>query len=143
MKPVITAVTLGVRDLRASLRFYEALGFKRKVKATGDEIAFLDAGSVALILWHWNLLAEDEGLPANPVSVFRGSNLAWNCKTAEEVDAVLARALSAGAKPLRQAEKTDYGGYRAYFADPDGHAWEVVCAPGFGFTDDGRLILPD
>ena len=78
MKPIITAVTLGVRDLRASLRFYEALGFKRKVKATGDEIAFLDAGSVALILWHWNLLAEDEGLPANPVSAFRGSNLAWN-----------------------------------------------------------------
>ena len=54
-----------------------------------------------------------------------------------------ARAVGAGAKPLRQPGKTDYGGYRGYFADPDGHVWEVVQAPGFDFTDDGRLILPD
>ena len=44
---------------------------------------------------------------------------------------------------LRKPEKTVYGGYRGYFADPDGHVWEIVTAPGFGFTDDGRLILSD
>jgi hypothetical protein len=44
---------------------------------------------------------------------------------------------------LRKPEKTDYGGYRGYFSDPDGHAWEVVMAPGFAFTEDGRLILPE
>ena len=74
---------------------------------------------------------------------FRGATLAWNCKTPAEVDAAFARAMAAGAKPLRKPEKTDYGGYRGYFADPDGHVWEVVQAPGFAFTDDGRLILPD
>jgi uncharacterized glyoxalase superfamily protein PhnB len=141
--PKLTVVTLGVRDFRASLRFYEAIGFERKFRATGDEVAFLDAGGVVLALWHWNLLAEDEALPAGPVSAYRGASLAWNCKTPAEVDAAFERAMAAGAKPLRRPEKTSYGGYRGYFADPDGHAWEVVQAPGFGFTDDGRLILPD
>ena len=141
--PALTVVTLGVRDFHASLRFYEALGFKRKVRETGDQIAFLDAGGVVLGLWHWDLLAEDEALPVEPVSAYRGSSLAWNCKTADEVDAAFARAIAAGAKILRSPGKTDYGGYRGYFADPDGHAWEVVWAPGFTFTEDGQLILPD
>jgi uncharacterized protein len=44
---------------------------------------------------------------------------------------------------LRPPEPTDYGGYRGYFADPDGHVWEIVVAPGFSLTDDGRLVLPD
>ena len=73
---------------------------------------------------------------------FRGSTLAWNCATFAEVDAAFARAVAAGATPLRLPEKTDYGGYRGYFSDPDGHAWEVVQAPGFGFGADGGLILP-
>ena len=51
--------------------------------------------------------------------------------------------MTAGGQAAAQPEKTVYGGYRGYFADPDGHAWEVVRAPGFGFTDDGRLVLPD
>ena len=142
-KPSLTVITLGVHDFHASLKFYEALGFERKVRATGDKVAFLDAGGVVLGLWHWELLAEDENLPADPVSAYRGASLAWNCRTFEDVDTVFARAIAAGAKPLRNPGKTDYGGYRGYFADPDGHAWEVVCAPGFDFTDDGRLILPD
>jgi uncharacterized protein len=142
-KPRLTVVTLGVHDFHASLKFYKALGFERKVRATGDEVAFLDAGGVVLALWHWELLAEDEALPADSVSAYRGASLAWNCRKAEDVDTVFARAISAGAKPLREPSKTGYGGYRGYFADPDGHAWEVVCAPGFEFTEDGRLILPD
>jgi uncharacterized protein len=142
-KPRLTVVTLGVRDFRASLKFYEALGFERKMRATGDEVAFLDAGGVVLALWHWNSLAEDEALPAEPVSSYRATSLAWNCKTPAEVDDAFARAVAAGGKVLRQPEKTDYGGYRGYFADPDGHVWEIVTAPGFGFTDDGRLILSD
>lgn len=140
----LTAITLGVRDLPASVRFYEAIGFARKVRATGDEIAFLDGGGMVLALWDWNKLAEDSKLPVQPrPQTFRGATFAWNCATAEEVDAVFAMAIKAGAPMLRQPEKTDYGGYRGYFADPDGHVWEVVQAPGFDFTDDGRLILPD
>jgi predicted lactoylglutathione lyase len=142
-KPCLTVVTLGVRDFHASLTFYEALGFERKVRATGDQVAFLDAGGTVLALWHWDLLADDEALPREPVSAYRANSLAWNCRTPDEVDDVFERAVGAGAKPLRQPGKTDYGGYRGYFTDPDGHVWEVVQAPGFDFTDDGRLILPD
>ena len=47
------------RFVAPALRFYEALGFERKVRATGDEIAFFDAGGVVLALWHWDKLAED------------------------------------------------------------------------------------
>jgi catechol 2,3-dioxygenase-like lactoylglutathione lyase family enzyme len=142
MKPVLTVITLGVRDFAASVRFYKALGFERRVRATGDKVAFFDAGGVVLGLWHWSLLAEDEALPAEPVSAYRGASLAWNCKSPAEVDAALARAMAAGAKLLRQPDKTDYGGYRGYFADPDGHAWEVVHAPMFPLNADGRLVLP-
>jgi uncharacterized glyoxalase superfamily protein PhnB len=147
--PVLTAVTLGVRDIGASTRFYEALGFRRKFRATGDEISFIDAGGVVLALWDRGKLADDAQIAMDPAAsatrapAFGGVTLAWNCKTPAEVDAAFDKAKAAGAKILRHPEKTDYGGYRGYFADPDGHVWEIVQAPGFGFTDDGRLILPD
>ena len=142
--PKLTVVTLGVRDVPASARFYEALGFKRKFLATDDKIAFIDAGGVVLALWDWKKLADDAAEAVEPrPQAFRGITLAWNCATAEEVDAAFAKALAVGAGPLRKPDKTEYGGYRGYFSDPDGHCWEVVQAPGFSFTDDGRLILPD
>ncbi len=142
--PKLTVVTLGVRDVAASARFYEALGFVRKVRSTGDEIAFFEAGGVVLALWDWDKLAEDSVISSQPrPQTFRGATLAWNCATPTEVDAAFEKAMAAGAKLLRRPEKTEYGGYRGYFSDPDGHAWEVVQAPGFAFTDDGRLILPD
>ena len=142
--PKLTVVTLGIRDMAASVRFYEALGFERKVRATGDEIAFYQAGGVVLALWDWDKLAEDSVIASQPrPQTFRGSTLAWNCATPAEVDAVFAKAIDVGAGLLRRPEKTEYGGYRGYFSDPDGHVWEAVQAPGFAFTDDGRLILPN
>jgi len=142
--PRLTVVTLGVRDFAASLRFYEALGFLRKFRATGDQIAFLDAGGVVLALFRWDDLAANATLSSEPrPEAFRGITLAWNCASPAEVDAAFAHVLAVGAMPIRQPGKTSYGGYCGYFADPDGHAWEVVKAPVFTFTDDGRLILPD
>jgi len=143
-RPRLTAVTLGVRDVPASAAFYERLGFERKVRATGDEIAFFDAGGLLLALWDWSKLGQDAAMPIDPMlQIFRGSTLAWNRRTREEVDDSFAQAIKAGGKPLRAPEPTDYGGYRGYFADPDGHVWEVVIAPGFGLSEDGRLMLPD
>ena len=140
----LTAVTLGVRDLQASARFYEAIGFRRKFRATGDEIVFLDGGGVVLALWHWDKLAQDAVLRGRtPPQSFRGATFAWNCATPAEVDTIFAKAIEVGAGLLRKPERTDYGGYRGYFFDPDGHVWEVVQAPGFAFTEDGRLILPE
>jgi uncharacterized glyoxalase superfamily protein PhnB len=95
-------------------------------------------------LWSWDTLAEDAGLPAAPrPDTFRGTTLAWNCATAAQVDDAFAHALKAGAKSLKAPEKTSYGGYRGYFADPDGHVWEVVTAPGIEVLPDGRVSLPD
>jgi predicted lactoylglutathione lyase len=142
--PCLTVVTLGVRDLEASRRFYEKLGFVRKVRSSGEEIAFMQAGGVVVALWHWDKLAADAAQAGAPAGgVFRGATLAWNLATPELVDAAFAKGMAAGGKALRACEPTDYGGYRGYFADPDGHVWEVVCAPGFSFEPDGRLILPD
>jgi catechol 2,3-dioxygenase-like lactoylglutathione lyase family enzyme len=140
----LNAVTLGVTDFARSVRFYEELGLPRKMRATGDEIAFFDAGGIVLSLFRWNMLAEDATLPDLPrPQGFRGTTLARMCRTDAEVDAVMAHALSIGARLLKPAHHTAFGGYSGYFADPDGHPWEAVRAPGFSFTDDGRVVLPD
>jgi hypothetical protein len=140
----LNVVTLGVTDFARSVRFYQDLGLKRKLRATGDEIAFFDAGGIVLALFRWHMLAEDAALPEAPrPQAFRGTTLARMCRSDAEVDALMAHALSIGATPLKPAHRTSFGGYSGYFADPDGHPWEAVRAPGFSFTDDGRVTLPD
>ena len=74
---------------------------------------------------------------------FRGTTLARMCRTDTEVDALMLHASSIGAKLLKPARATSFGGYSGYFADPDDHVWEVVRAPGFSFTGDGLATLPD
>jgi predicted lactoylglutathione lyase len=142
--PRLTVVTLGVGDMRKSIAFYEALGFTRKLSATGEAVAFFETGATVIGLFPWDQLAHDVTLPDNPrPKTFRGMTLAWNCNSAEEVDAVLDFALSKGAELLKAAKATDYGGYSGYFVDPDGHPWEVVVAPGIEVADDRRVHLPD
>jgi len=83
--PKLTVVTLGVNNVPSSALFYEKLGFTRKFRATGDEIAFFDAGGVVLALWDWRKLADDAAEAEQPrPHAFRGTTLAWNCATAEE-----------------------------------------------------------
>ena len=142
--PRMTIITLGVHDIRKSVAFYEALGFARKAKASGDAIAFFDTGASTLALFPWDKLADDAKLPAQPrPQAFRGSALGWNCRSPEEVDAVLAFAVSCGATLLKPAHQTNYGGYSGYFADLDGHAWDVVVAPGIEVGEDRRVHLAD
>jgi predicted lactoylglutathione lyase len=142
--PRLTVITLGVSDMRASIAFYEALGFARKLRATGEAVAFFDTGGPVIGLFPWNQLARDATLPDHPrPKTFRGTTLAWNCGSAEEVDEVLDFAISKGASLLKPAHKTDYGGYSGYFADPDNHPWEVVVAPGIEVGEDRRVHLPD
>jgi catechol 2,3-dioxygenase-like lactoylglutathione lyase family enzyme len=140
----LTMVTLGVSNMRASIAFYEALGFARKFKATGEAVAFFDTGGTAIGLFPWDELARDATLPRHPQpQAFRGMTLAWNCRTTQEVDAVLDFAVAKGASLLKPARRTDYGGYSGYFADPDNHPWEVVVAPGIEVGEDRRVHLPD
>ena len=142
--PRLTVITLGVNDMCASIAFYEALGFARKFRATGEVVAFFDTGGIVLGLFPWDQLAQDVTLPDKPrPQAFRGTTLAWNCRSTEEVDAVLDFAIAQGASLLKPAHTTDYGGYSGYFGDPDNHAWEVVVAPGIEVGDDRRVHLPD
>ena len=142
--PRFTVITLGVSDIRASIAFYESLGFVRKMCATGEAVAFFDTGGTVLALFPWDQLAADAALPDQPrPKTFRGSTLAWNCGSVEEVDAVLDFAISCGASLLKPAHKTDYGGYSGYFGDPDNQPGEVVVAPGIDVGGDRRVHLPD
>src|ERR1700754_4311338 len=110
--PRLTVITLGVSDMRVSIAFYEALGFARRFRATGEAVAFFDTGGVVLALFPWKSLADDVTLPENPrPQVFRGMTLAWNCRTRQEVDAVMDFAICKGAALLKLAHATDYGGY--------------------------------
>ena len=139
-----TVVTLGVRDVRASAHFYEQLGFVRKMHATGDIVAFFQTGGTVLALYPWDKLAEDAQVPDQPrPQAFRGVTLAWNCQSEAEVDRAMAHALAVGGRLVKPAVPTSYGGYSGYFADPDGHLWEIVVAPGLSISDTGLLTVPD
>jgi predicted lactoylglutathione lyase len=142
--PRLTVITLGVSDMRASIAFYEALGFTRRIRATGEAVAFFETGATVIGLFPWDQLAQDVTLPDSPrPKTFRGVTLAWNCASRAEVDTVLDFAISKGASLLKAAHQTDYGGYSGYFGDPDSHPWEVVVAPGIEVGEDRRVHLPD
>ena len=110
--PRLTVITLGVSNMRASIAFYEALGFARRIRSTGEAVAFFDTGGPVIGLFPWDQLAEDVTLPDHPrPKTFRGVTLAWNCASREEVDTVLDFAISKGASLLKAAHETAYGGY--------------------------------
>ena len=138
----LTLLTICVADLARSTAFYEALGFRRKARKA-EGVVFFEAGGVILSLWSASELAKDAGVALDGTAGFRGVALAWNCASPEEVDRAMARAASAGARTLRKPATVFWGGYTAYFADPDDHIWEVAHNPTFPMSEDGRLILPD
>lgn len=141
----VSLITLGVIDVSRAARFYEALGFERKMRAAPEsEVAFFDAGTLALSLYRLDGLAIDAGFSAEArPSEFRGFSLAWNCESTGEVDAVMALAAKAGARLLTAAKKAEWGGYHGHFADPDGNIWEVAHNPHFPLSAEGRPALPD
>lgn len=132
-------MTLGVADVARSHTFYEALGF-RAGSASQESVTFLDAGGVVLALYGRGALAEDAGI-ADSTPAFSGVTLAHNARSEAEVDSVLAEAVAAGGKLVKPACKVFWGGYSGYFADPDGHLWEVAYNPYFKLGGDGRIEL--
>ena len=134
MKPRITVITLGVDDLDRSLAFYrDGLGLPTK-GIMGQEfehgaVAFIDLhGGLKLAIWPRDSLAHDAGIRKTPGSATDFA-IAHNVRSEQEVDAVMQQAARAGATIVKPAQKTFYGGYAGYFADPDGHLWEVAFNP--------------
>jgi catechol 2,3-dioxygenase-like lactoylglutathione lyase family enzyme len=142
---VVSLVTLGVRDVPAATRFYERLGFERSPASVEGEVSFFRTASCVLAVWSAAELAADAGANATPerqAPGFRGSALAINVDSPAAVDAALAHARSAGATIPKPAVATDWGGYSGYFADPDGHLWEVAHNPGWPLDERGLPQLP-
>lgn len=139
MEPRLSLITLGVADVARARRFYEALGFKAG-RASKEAVAFLDAGGVVLALWSRASLAEDAAVADKPTG-FAAIAIAHNARSEAEVDKALDEAVAAGGKLIKGAAKTFWGGYSGYFADPDGHLWEVAHNPYFNFDAAGRVVL--
>jgi catechol 2,3-dioxygenase-like lactoylglutathione lyase family enzyme len=130
MEPRISIITLGVSDLRRSIHFYHlGLGFPTSYQE-GEGIAFFQLNGTWLALYPSTALAEDACLPPERLR-FGGFTLAHNVPSKEIVDQVIAQALASGATLLKPAADTFRGGYSGYFADPDGHPWEVAWNPFF------------
>jgi catechol 2,3-dioxygenase-like lactoylglutathione lyase family enzyme len=138
MEQRLSVVTLGVADLDRSCRFYEALGWKRG--NAHAEVVFFQLNGTVLSLWSRASLAADAGVSGEGRS-FGGIVLAYNTRSHDEVDAVLAEAEAAGARILKPAHDAFWGGYYGHFADPDGHIWEVAWNPEWEMTDAGDVKL--
>ena len=129
MRPRISMITLGVRDLSASVRFYEAgLGLPRM--ESPPEVAFFTLNGTWLALYGREALAADATVSADG-SGFESFALAHNVHTEAEVDELMNQALLAGATLVKKPQKAFWGGYSGYFKDPDGHLWEVAHNPHF------------
>jgi catechol 2,3-dioxygenase-like lactoylglutathione lyase family enzyme len=139
--PRINFVTLGVTDMARARAFYERLGLVAS-QASNPDVTFFDANGVVLGLFGHHALAEDAHVTPEEVPTFRGVSLAWNTASEAETDAIMAQAEGAGARIVKPAEKVFWGGYSGYFADPDGHLWEVAYNPFFPLDEESRIRLP-
>jgi hypothetical protein len=141
MEPRISIITLGVKDLERSLRFYrDGLGFPT-TRSAGQGIVFFHTSGVCLALYPYDDLAKDvsDEFVAEK-SKFTGMTLAHNVRSREEVDMVLTQAANAGATIEKSARNTEWGGYSGYFSDPDGYLWELAWG-AFKLREDGSLIV--
>lgn len=122
----ISLVTLGMRDVGAATRFYETIGWTQT--QSPDGVVVFDLLGQTLGLYPLDALAEDIGVPVEELG--RGaSTLGCNTRTKEEVADILGRVEPAGGKVLKPASDVFWGGHHGYFADPEGHIWEVAWNP--------------
>ncbi len=136
----VTLITLGVTDLDRSKAFYGALGWTPTREMAG-EVVFYQINGMALGFFGLGPLAKDQGRPDAKLGT-GAMTLAQNFNTENEVDAAYAAAIAAGATPLKAPQKVFWGGYSGYYADPDGHVWEVAHNPFWPLNEDGSLTLP-
>ncbi|MGH2529486.1 MAG: VOC family protein [Actinomycetota bacterium] len=138
MEQRVSLITLGVRDLARSRRFYDALGWGTGAKPD-DDVVFFQAGGFIVALWDRAKLAEDSGVEDG--GGWGGVTLAHNVNSPQEVDAIIAEARAAGATIARPGGETFWGGYSGVFIDPDGHPWEIAHNPAWKLHADGSVSL--
>jgi predicted lactoylglutathione lyase len=136
----VTLITLGVADLAASKAFYARLGWREHGAQEG--VAFYQMNGMVLGIFGHDDLAADQGRPGAKLGT-GAITLAQNFATEAEVDDAFSRAIAAGGQSLKPPEKVFWGGYSGYWADPDGHVWEVAMNPFWPLAKDGSLTLPE
>jgi uncharacterized glyoxalase superfamily protein PhnB len=136
----VTLITLGCADLARSRGFYAALGW-REAPGGAEGVSFYQMHGAALALFGRDDLAADQGRPGAALGT-GAITLAQNFATTAEVDAAFDAAIAAGATALKRPEAVFWGGYSGYWADPDGHVWEVAHNPFWPLAEDGSLTLP-
>lgn len=132
----ITAVTLGVADLARSRAFYARLGWEADEAQEG--VVFIHLAGQVLCLFGIEDLAKDQGRERAGLGT-GAMTLARNFATEAAVDAAFALALEAGGTAIKRPEQVFWGGYSGYFADPDGHVWELAMNPFWEIGKDGRV----
>ncbi len=134
MQQRITAVTLSVPDVAASVDFYRrAFGWEPGFVAE-DEVAFYDMGG--LVFGLWSGMSEELGRDTDPPP--GAVSLAHNCESPEAVDEAIEMAVAAGATLVMPARHQPWGGYSGHIADPDGHHWEFAYNPDWPLDEEGR-----
>ena len=140
MEQRISLITLGVSDLARARRFYEdGLGWPKGNPE--DEVAFYQlSNGLVLAVWSRDELAADARV-ADTGAMFSGITIAFNTRSHDEVDEVLASVEAAGGTVTKPAEEQVWGGDSGYFSDPDGHPWEVAFNPGWSMDEAGHVAL--
>lgn len=136
----ISLITLGVADLERARRFYLDWGWVPYPNAP-EGLALFQMPGLALALFSLDELAEDQRRPMAELGT-GAVTLAQNCRDVAEVEGIFQSALAAGATCLKRPEKAAWGGTSGYFADPDGHVWEIAHNPFWPLAEDGSLTLP-
>jgi uncharacterized protein len=140
MNQYLHLITLGVKDLETSRKFYTDI-LRWKPSTAGNEgIAFFQAGGVVLALYPRTALAED-AMTSPEGNGFSGFTLAYNARSESEVDEIINDLKSKGVRIVKEPQKVFWGGYSSYFVDPDGYHWEVAFNPFFPFDENGNLKL--
>lgn len=138
----LSLVTLGVADVARSTEFYTALGWPLSSASVPDEVSFFRTAGGLLALYGVRDLAADATVEGGEVPAFRGVTVAINLESPADVDAAIEAAVAAGGRLVKPARAAEWGGYSGYFADPDGHLWEVAHNPGWPLDETGRPMLP-
>ena len=140
MKPRINMLTIGVDNLETSLRFYrDGLGLRTEgiigKQFEHGAVAFFDLQQgLKLAIFSRANIAHDAGIAQTACSSTEFT-IGHNVSSEQEVDAVMCQAAAAGARVVKPAQKTFWGGYAGYFQDPDDHLWEIAFNPAFIPTD--------
>ena len=142
MEPRVTLITLGVADLARAVDFYRDVVGWDPASVVDEDVAFFDLDGFIFALWRDRSLAADIGAGSADRGAFEAVSLAYNARSHDEVDAVFASLTERGARIVKPPLETEWGGYSGYFADPDGHHWEVAWNPFWPIREDGRIAFP-